>query len=242
MQFTKNDKNQVKKKLHILYVITFATLLIMGIYSKNISSSNESLSGFEIDQNTINMLNHISDENEKIIIVTPIENGNTAILNAYENIDNNWVVRYTSDAFLGRSGVSNDKMEGDGATPFGIYTFGRAFGAADDPGSILNYTKITENDVWVDDVNSKYYNQWNFMDNPDADWNSAELLYKYQVEYKYTLTINYNTDPIIPGKGSAIFLHVSTDRPTAGCISVPENVMVSLLRFVDENTKIAIMR
>ena len=33
--------------------------------------------------------------------------------------------------------------------------------------------------------------------------------------------IAYNTDPVVPGRGSGIFFHVSTGRPTLGCVSLP---------------------
>ena len=53
-------------------------------------------------------------------------------------------------------------------------------------------------------------------------------------------SIYYNTDPIEPGKGSAIFLHRSDGSPTVGSISVSEAAMVFFLGFIDEETKILI--
>jgi L,D-peptidoglycan transpeptidase YkuD (ErfK/YbiS/YcfS/YnhG family) len=132
------------------------------------------------------------------------------------------------------------KREGDGGTPLGVYTFGRAFGVADNPGSTLPYTKVTELDVWVDDSKSKRYNQWATKDDPNADWDSVEQLIEYPVAYKYSISINYNVDPVVPGNGSAIFFHCSTNKPTAGCVSVPEAAMIYFLTFIDEKTKIAI--
>ena len=195
-----------------------------------------------IDENINMMLNDISDGSHKIILAKPIENGTIAELHVYEKMEDNWILNLQVVGFFGRNGVIANKKEGDGATPLGVYTFGRAFGVEDDPGSILPYTKLTDNDVWVDDVSSVYYNQWQSKNNPDADWKSAEDLAKYDIAYKYVLTINYNTKPIVAGLGSAIFLHCSTDRPTAGCISVPEEAMIYLLGFVDGETKIAILK
>ena len=95
-------------------------------------------------------------------------------------------------------------------------------------------------DVWVDDPASKYYNQWTRADRPDADWKSAERLIEYGVAYKYAIAVNYNVAPIVPGKGSAIFLHAATGRPTAGCIAVPEAAMVFFLGFVGEGARIVL--
>ena len=47
--------------------------------------------------------------------------------------------------------------------------------------------------------------------------------------YDYVLSIGYNSD-CTPGLGSAVFLHCSTGRPTAGCVSIPENEMITILQ------------
>ena len=185
-------------------------------------------------------LDSISGGASKAITATPGKTSDRAIVRAFEKTENVWTLCFTAEGFFGGNGVKKDKREGDKATPSGVYTFGRAFGVADDPGSKLPYTKVTDLDVWVDDPNSKYYNQWALKNAQDADWNSAEHLIKYARAYKYALTINYNANPVVPGNGSAIFLHCSTGNPTAGCISVPEAAMIFFLGFVDEETRIAI--
>ena len=45
--------------------------------------------------------------------------------------------------------------------------------------------------------------------------------------------IAYNTNPVVPGKGSAIFLHVSTGGGTAGCVSLAESNLLEVLRWLD---------
>ena len=233
-------QNKLKEKLMGQKKQMVIISLMMIIFFNNILFSQTEYNLTEIDQKTIIELDAISDGADKVIIAQPLESFDRADLRVYERIDNVWILRYNTEGFFGRNGVKMDKEEGDGATPLGVFTFGRAFGIAENPGSILTYTQVSENDVWVDDVNSKYYNQWSFLDNPDLDWSSAEHLINYPIQYKYVLSINYNTNPIIPGKGSAIFLHCSADRPTAGCIAVSEEAMLFFLGFVDENTKIGI--
>ena len=203
-------------------------------------SCGAALAYTEADEKTAIELDNISGGANKVITASQGKARDRAIVLAYEKEENIWLLRFTADGFFGGNGVKKDKREGDKATPSGVYTFGRAFGVADNPGSELPYTKVTDLDVWVDDPKSKYYNQWASRNVPDADWNSAEHLIKYASAYKYVLTINYNINPVVPGNGSAIFLHCSTGKPTAGCISVPEAAMIFFLGFVDEKTKIAI--
>ena len=69
-------------------------------------------------------------------------------------------------------------------------------------------------------------------DVPDRDWRSAEDLSKEIIAYKYVAVIEYNTGPVTKGAGSAIFLHCDQGKPTAGCVSVPEETMIRLLRFI----------
>jgi len=49
--------------------------------------------------------------------------------------------------------------------------------------------------------------------------------------------IDYNRDPLVPGAGSAFFLHVSEGKPTQGCISINEVKLVALLKWLDPKKK-----
>ena len=195
-----------------------------------------------VDASTQQALDKHAGGATRMIVVTEVEGAsgkkNRALLRAYARVDGFWTLRFTTDGWLGKNGFRKDKREGDGATPTGVFTFGRAFGNAEDPGALLPYQRITPDDVWVDDPASKFYNQWARMDAPDADWSSAERLVDYGKQYKYVASINYNTAPIVPGKGSAIFLHVAINRPTAGCVAVSEAAMVFFLGFIEKETRI----
>jgi len=155
-----------------------------------------------------------------------------AILRVYEKKNEVWIEYLHADGFVGRNGISSDKREADGATPAGLYSLRRAFGIAENPGSLLPYHQLEPNDYWVDDPASRYYNTMAKGDVPDRDWHSAEDLSKEIVAYKYAAVIEYNTDPVTKGAGSAIFLHCDLGKPTAGCVSVPEETMIRLLRFI----------
>ncbi|MDR1020872.1 MAG: L,D-transpeptidase family protein, partial [Synergistaceae bacterium] len=174
----------------------------------------------------------ISKGADKLVIAVA-DGGPPVVVYAFERTGGSWSERVRANGFVGRNGVSRVKKEGDGKTPAGFFSFGAAFGVADDPGSATPYAKLDDGDLWVDDPKSEHYNRWVKRGSTEQDWSSAEDLSKETVAYKYAIAINYNTDPVVKGNGSAIFLHCSTNSPTAGCVSVSEEDMARLLKFID---------
>ncbi|MBS6518644.1 MAG: S-layer protein [Clostridium sp.] len=143
----------------------------------------------------------------------------------------------------GQAGITADKKEGDKKTPAGLYSFLMAFGLKDDPGSQISYHKVQEGDCFVDDVGSRYYNQYVRAGEAEADWRSAEVLKNQGPCYNYALVLDYNKDHV-PGRGSAIFLHcpkVVNDTYTAGCIGIPEDLMKTVLMRAGTDAKILIV-
>jgi L,D-peptidoglycan transpeptidase YkuD (ErfK/YbiS/YcfS/YnhG family) len=132
-----------------------------------------------------------------------------------------------STARLGRSGLAppGEKREGDGRTPSGTYGFDFLFGVEPDPGVALPYRRVTgPSIVWDDNPSSPTYNLW-------VDGGVGEAMYVTPA-YDYGAVIAYNADRA-PGLGSAIFLHVSTGGPTAGCVSLPVDRLLEVLRWLD---------
>ena len=180
------------------------------------------------------------ETSDKAIVVLGEKNSARATLYACQKIEGKWAEKFRAEAHTGARGIALPRAEGSLTTPAGVYGLGPAFGVADDPGSILPYTKLRPGDRWVDDPKSKHYNRFVRADFSDRDWVSAEDLHSETVAYKYALVIRYNTGPVVPGAGSAIFLHCSHGRPTAGCVSVPEEAMKKILAFADEDARILI--
>jgi L,D-peptidoglycan transpeptidase YkuD (ErfK/YbiS/YcfS/YnhG family) len=148
----------------------------------------------------------------------------------------------TARAVCGRSGVSADKREGDGASPAGIFPLVRAFYRPDriapPPDTGLGLAALRPADGWVDDPLDPQYNRLVRRPYParhEAMWR-ADGLYDLVVE------IGYNTDPIVPGRGSAIFLHCASPdfAPTAGCIAVARDVLLALLPLLGPQSRITI--
>ena len=146
-------------------------------------------------------------------------------------------------AYIGKNGVTSEKQEGDGKTPLGKFELGTILGTHQDANISdgLKYLQITENMYWVDDVKSKYYNQLVNISEVEKDWNSAEHLIDYPIQYEYLIEIKTNPNNI-PEKGSAVFLHCTNNGPTAGCIAVDREIMKTLIENVNKKTKIEIMR
>lgn len=146
-----------------------------------------------------------------------------------------------ADILVGRNGATKYKQEGDGKTPIGIFELGIVFGTHD-KGEInldksIKYIKVNPNLYWVDDVNSIYYNQLVDNTRTEKDWNSAEHLIEYPIEYEYAVEIKSNPENI-PGKGSAIFIHCSNGKETAGCVALSKLDMMRLIKRINNSTSV----
>ena len=162
--------------------------------------------------------------------------GTTCKYQVYQIENGVYKAKLGTSGFVGRNGAGKTR-EGDGKTPLGTFVVGKAYGIADDPGSVIPYTKVTNDMYWCGRSNSPYYNT---LINAAKSGPGDEHLIEYTQAYRYLLDIGYNT-ACIPGLGSAIFLHCSRNQPTAGCVSIPEDYMVRTLRMIGKGTKITIM-
>jgi L,D-peptidoglycan transpeptidase YkuD (ErfK/YbiS/YcfS/YnhG family) len=137
-------------------------------------------------------------------------------------------------ARLGRAGLSAHKHEGDGATPTGTYRLGgTVYGIAPDPGVRLRYHRLACGDWWDEDPSSPAYNTFRHVRCGTAPpfAGDSEALWRISPQYRYFAVVDYNPAPAVPGRGSAVFLHVAVG-PTAGCVSLPQARLVRLLRWL----------
>lgn len=187
-----------------------------------------------------------------------VELGNKNIMQIYEN---GKLIKQINHVEIGKNGASENIHETSVKTPLGTFNLGIAFGTHN-----LNinypYIKTNENLYWVDDVNSKYYNKlvslnetintFNYpyiINTNKKEFNSAEHLIDYPKQYEYAVYIEYNVNGEKyengMGKGSAIFLHCLGDKGyTGGCVAIPKEDMLFVLKFLDrnKNPKIVIKR
>jgi len=137
-------------------------------------------------------------------------------------------------ARVGRNGVARPgaKREGDGKTPSGTYGFSFFFGVDANPGTHFSYRHAYAYDYWDDDPSSPLYNEW--VDTRTQNAGRAPEPMHNVPAYNYAAVIAYNTART-PGLGSAIFLHVGTGGPTAGCVSLPVADLLKILRWLNPN-------
>ncbi len=124
-------------------------------------------------------------------------------------------------AVCGAAGVTAHKQEGDEATPTGLLPLLRILYRADrikPPRCAVPMEPIAPNDGWCDDPTDRAYNKPVTLPYPGRH----EALWRNDSIYDIAGILGWNTNPIIPGKGSAIFLHAAKPDygPTAGCIAL----------------------
>jgi L,D-peptidoglycan transpeptidase YkuD (ErfK/YbiS/YcfS/YnhG family) len=186
-------------------------------------------------------------------VVTVKARGTYATVTAYQKVSGTWrAVISTTAARIGSGGlvVGSQRMQGTGTTPTGTYTMTEAFGIHVNPGAKMAYHQVTNDDWWVEDNDSAYYNtmrrasQGGFRTSlPAGSLNSSEHLIDYTVPYTYAVVIDFNRPPnAVRYRGAGIFLHVNGKGATAGCVSVPGPTMAAILLWLDpaQHPRIAI--
>lgn len=141
---------------------------------------------------------------------------------------------------LGAKGKSANKKEGDCKTPIGTFPIGSAFGNKEHAhyAKHLPFILITKNLECVDDPNSIYYNQLVYCNQIDRpDWKSSEKMHEIGELYNLGLVVNYNQNPTIPHKGSAIFIHQTNPNHegTLGCIALEKQDLIKLVSWLNPN-------
>jgi L,D-peptidoglycan transpeptidase YkuD (ErfK/YbiS/YcfS/YnhG family) len=142
---------------------------------------------------------------------------------------------------LGKAGIKKKKEEGDNTTPVGTFKIIRVYYRRDKIKNIVTSIKkkeIKKNIGWCDDPASNSYNKEIKLPNKFGH----EKLYRKDSLYDLILVLNYNVNPIIKNKGSAIFIHIAKKKyePTAGCIALKKKNLIELLKNIKKNTKIKI--
>jgi L,D-peptidoglycan transpeptidase YkuD (ErfK/YbiS/YcfS/YnhG family) len=144
-------------------------------------------------------------------------------------------------AACGRGGVRADKREGDGASPAGTFPLLRLYYRPDrlkPPPTGLPVTPLEANHGWVDEPADPSYNRLVSLPYPAHH----EEMWRTDGLYDLVVLIGYNTDPPVPGHGSAIFLHVARPDfgPTDGCIAVAREVLQPLMDLLGPGSTITI--
>jgi L,D-peptidoglycan transpeptidase YkuD (ErfK/YbiS/YcfS/YnhG family) len=159
---------------------------------------------------------------------------------------------------VGKGGIRIDKKEGDGTTPVGHFLIREIFYRADklkaDEIAQLKKTQangfsvkaLTPDDGWVDDVKSPDYNRFVKLSTLKDKTTSHENLWRNDDMYDIIAVIGYNDNPVVKGKGSAIFMHVARPLPsggygpTVGCVGFSKPDLLKVLATITPKTHIEI--
>jgi L,D-peptidoglycan transpeptidase YkuD (ErfK/YbiS/YcfS/YnhG family) len=144
---------------------------------------------------------------------------------------------------IGRGGAVRDKREGDGATPVGRYPIRRLVYRPDRimppaGGWRLPASEIAEADGWCDDPADPAYNRPVTLPYPA----STECMWREDRLYDMVVILGHNDDPPVPGRGSAIFMHVAKPdyAPTEGCVALDPEDLRRLLALIGPGDEIEI--
>ena len=207
-------------------------LLLLPLFAISQKHSDKDFVAMEIIKNT----EYLPDDIKQLLVVyNESPEDHQAVLAAMEKTDKGWQeVIKAIPAGVGRNGFAKPgkKVEGDGKSPTGLYRLGSLFSYKKLVETNMPYFQTTKEDKWIDDPESVDYNR---HVSGETKAKSYEKLKLDNDLYKYCMVIEYNTNPIVKGKGSAIFLHLSEDPPgaTSGCVAITENNMEWILKWMN---------
>lgn len=142
------------------------------------------------------------------------------------------------NGLAGQGEPGQHKKERDGRAPAGVFRIGKiyTYDAQLPTGSDYPFHQVSNADAWVDDAHSSDYNRFVTIDDPahPPPWFEKQKMRHNDFAYRWLVEIRHNSDPPIPGEGSAIFFHIrrGESRPTAGCTTMAESDLVRLITWL----------
>lgn len=178
------------------------------------------------------------DAAQLVVVTARSWSSTSGLLTTYERVDGGWqIVHQALPVRLGRNGFNADHREGDGTTPAGSFAITGVMGRQPDPGVRYPYRQLVPGDCWISDANSPWYNQ--LVTASPCGAPNEDLFSIGAGPYRYLATTGYNTDPVVRGLGSAIFVHRhryasnGATVATSGCVSLSEPDLLAVLRWLD---------
>lgn len=154
-----------------------------------------------------------------------------------------WQASYggqTWRAAVGRGGIAEKRAEGDGISPIGCWPIRRVLYRPDrldgPPVSPFPTTAIDPMDGWCDAPAHPDYNRPVKRPFPA----SHEEMWREDGLYDIVVVLGHNDDPVVPGAGSAVFLHIARPdySPTAGCAALCRADLLEFLALAGPDTRL----
>ena len=227
--------------MRIIYttlLFSICTICFKPIYGQLIPINKKEI--IELIKTNKEKLNNVE---QLLVAINNNDSADKAIVIALEKVNKKWKIKLGPvQASIGRTGFAlpGEKIEGDGKSPTGIFDLGQLYTYEASVKTSLPFIQTNSEDKWIDDPNHENYNS-HIRGNTTAK--SFEHLKLSSIDYKYCMVIEYNTHPVVKGKGSAIFFHLADANysPTAGCVAIKESDMDQILLWLDPNKQKAIL-
>ena len=155
-----------------------------------------------------------------------------------------WGARFMGRRFpctVGRGGITTRKREGDGATPDGTHRIAGMLYRPDRMAKLADWARsFGPGDLWSDDPRDPDYNLMVRAPHPFGH----ERLTRADPQYDLILITDWNWPFAVPGRGSAIFLHIwrGPHHPTAGCVAFARADLVWIAARIRPETRLIIRR
>ena len=177
----------------------------------------------------------IGDSKQIVLVCNDTIHSTGVLIQTFEKKGRHWIKKFSDfKGSVGRHGFApfQEKREGDGKSPTGIFKLGPVFGYAEQVATSMAYRQATEKDFWIDDPNSDDYNKWVTRETPPTV--SHERMKRNDDLYKLGIVVQYNTRQTVKGNGSAIFVHIQSKpgSPTAGCVALSEENLRQLVQWL----------
>jgi L,D-peptidoglycan transpeptidase YkuD (ErfK/YbiS/YcfS/YnhG family) len=225
-----------KAKIYTYLLAAFVFCLVSSLCESSTCAADDVAAGW-----MQSCLEKLAGESSQVLLVVGEGSSTvTAKLYVLEKKHNTWRIAFSPlPALIGGNGFAppGEKKEGDVRTPSGVFALKRAFGYAAKIDTRLSYQQAGADDIWVDDITSPDYNRC--VRKGETSAASFENMKLNDDRYKYGIVIEYNTDPIVKGAGSAIFIHVRRkgSNSTMGCVALSESDVLKVLGWLDPKRK-----
>ncbi len=182
-------------------------ILVISVLISQLSfCQNFDLNKKEIKRIIEDQQQNLDTIHQLLLVVNDNDSSHKAVLIAMEKRNHRWKLKFKPmEASIGKNGFAlpGQKQEGDGKSPTGIFILGRLFSYENKVNTKLLFTQTTEDDKWIDDPDHADYNKYV---KGITTAKSFEHLRLAGIYYKYCMVIEYNTNPILKGKGECHIL------------------------------------
>jgi len=143
----------------------------------------------------------------------------------------------------GHGGIGEKIREGDGVTPAGAWPLRRVLYRADriaPPRTLLPTAAIQPDQAWCDVPDDPHYNRLVRLPYATLD----ERLWREDALYDLIVIVGFNDAPVVPGKGSAIFLHLAQPdyAPTQGCVALSLQDLTEALMQLGPHDRLVVQK